>query len=201
MKKVVFSGFVLFFAFACKAQQPIAPSIVPLEKKAEYMDADLDIPDDTYLKDVNHLLDKYIGTWKGTYNNRNYTFIITKYTYAYLNLLEDKLLINYIITDLAGINIANSTTTSIESDPPISGWYFIKNTTNNYVLSYLGKNPNCGQKGVIQISTSKYISVNPSQMKISYYQDNVMINDADCPDFVVAEQVMPGKGGIILTKQ
>lgn len=201
MKKIIFLGFILFFALACKAQQPTAPSIVPVEKKVEYIDADIDIPDDTYLKDVNHLFDKYIGTWKGTYNNRNYTFLITKETDAYLNLLEDRLLMHYIITDASGIIIANSTTNSPDSDPSIFGRYFIKNAVNNYVLSYIGKNAKCGQIGVLQISTSKYIPVNPTQMKMSYYQDNVMINETDCPGFVVAEQIMPGKGGIILTKQ
>jgi hypothetical protein len=54
---------------------------------------------------------------------------------------------------------------------------------------------------VLQISTSKYIPANPTKMKMSYYQDNVMINNADCPGFVVAEQIMPGKGGVILIKQ
>lgn len=199
MKKTVILGFILFFAIACKAQQTTSYTIVPVEKVIEYMDANTKIPDNTYLKDVNHLLDKYVGTWKGTYNNINYTFIITKITTDYANvhlkLQEDRLLMNYIITDASGKTIANSTVAAPNNDPSISGYYF-SNTTHSYFLSYVGKNANCGQKGILDMSVKI-----PTRMKLNYYQDNVIINDTDCPGLAVAVQVMPGKGGIILTKQ
>lgn len=193
MKKIFFLGFILFFGIACKAQQATPSSIVPVEKVIEYMDADAKIPDNTYLKDVNHLLDKYVGTWKGTYDKMNYTFIITKYTDTLLKLKEDKLLMHYIIVDERARTLANSTTST--SNPSIEGCYFSKNT-HSYILNFVGKNAKCRMKGIIDISVKT-----PTRMKLYYYQDNVMINDTDCSGFVLAEQIMPGKGGIILTKQ
>lgn len=177
------------------------PSIVPVEKTAEYVDADIKIPDDTYLKDVNHLLDKFIGTWKGTYNNRNYTFIITQYTDAYNSLLEDLLLMRYLITDQNGTVIEDTRSLDNKDTYVIEGRFFIKNKTNSYLLTYIGKKAKCGQTGQIHISTSKYVPVNPTQMKLNFIPEHIMINETDCPGFTLAEQIMPGKGGIILTKQ
>ncbi len=197
MKNIMFLGLTLFFALMIKAQ----PSIVPVEKTAEYVDADIKIPDDTYLKDVNHLLDKFIGTWKGTLNKRNYTFIITQYTDAYNNLLEDKLLMRYLITDQNGTIIEDTRSLANKETYVIEGRFFIKNTTNNYLLTYIGKNAKCGQSGQIHISTSKYIPINPTQMKLNFIPAHIMIDETDCPGFTLAEQIMPAKGGIILTKQ
>lgn len=197
MKKSILFLFMLVVSITTNAQ----PSIVPVEKTAEYVDADIKIPDDTYLKDVNHLLDKFIGTWKGTLNNRNYTFIITQHTDAYNSLLEDKLLMRYLITDQNGTVIEDTRSLDNKDTYVIEGRFFIKNKTNSYLLTYIGKNAKCGQSGQIHISTSKYISINPTQMKLNFIPDHIMINDTECPGFTLAEQIMPAKGGIILTKQ
>ncbi len=39
----------------------------------------LDIPSGTYKKDLNNVLDPYIGVWKGTLNSRRFTLYIDKY--------------------------------------------------------------------------------------------------------------------------
>lgn len=52
MKKIITLASLIIVTFSCKAQQ-----IVSLEKMIEYRDADTQIPDGTYLKDVNNLLD------------------------------------------------------------------------------------------------------------------------------------------------
>jgi hypothetical protein len=204
MKNIKYFSIVFLLYFYSNAQKAInqtpqaATTIVPVEKMIDYMEGTLGISGDLYFKDVNFLLDKYIGTWKGTNGNYNYEFRITKFTDAFDNHLEDILAIRYIISDNNG-NIIENTISLTDDDPlVITGYYLVKNATNNYVLTYIGKNEKCGQKGMIQISTSKFVPTNPTQMKMNYYQDNIMLTE-DCS--TVATQIMPGKEGIILTKQ
>ena len=66
---------MLFIIIAsCKAQ-----SILPIEKVIDYRNSKTGIPQNiTQIKDVNGLLNKFIGVWKGTYNNKNYEFYIYK---------------------------------------------------------------------------------------------------------------------------
>ncbi|MBZ9652200.1 hypothetical protein LB454_09245 [Psychroflexus sp. CCL10W] len=48
--------------------------IVPLEDYVKYKTYDnLNIQDVTYFKDINNHLDKYVGTWTGTYDNNTLT--------------------------------------------------------------------------------------------------------------------------------
>lgn len=56
MKNIIFLGFTLFFILISKAQ----PTTIPIEKKITFINSQLDIPEDTYLKDVNNLFDKYL---------------------------------------------------------------------------------------------------------------------------------------------
>lgn len=190
MKNIIFLGLTLFFALIIKAQ----PSTIPVENKITFFNSQISIPDDTYLKDVNHLFDKYIGTWKGIYNNRNYTFIITKETHAYRGLLEDRLIMRYTITGINGTIIEDTSTLLNESPFVIKGYIFNEITTQ-YILNYTGKNYKCGQSGQINISVN-----NLSQMKLNYFPDNNMIDDVDCPNLVGAEEIMP-ENGIWLIKQ
>ena len=68
MKNILkISIFVLFtINISCKAQ------IVPLKS--------LDYPDGAYLKDLDNILPFWVGTWKGTVNNKEYTFQFVKFT-------------------------------------------------------------------------------------------------------------------------
>ena len=62
--------------------------------KLNYLNEEDGIPENiTYFKDINHVLDKYIGTWKGTQDNKNYEFKITKITNKPGRITEDRLLI------------------------------------------------------------------------------------------------------------
>lgn len=65
------------------------------------------------------------------------------------------------------------------------------------MLTYYGKNSECGQKGMILISTPKANLINPTLMKLSYIQENILLGD-ECNS--VAQQIMPPKGGVMLTK-
>jgi len=190
MKKLLILGFLILSAISCKAQQ-----IIPLEKAIEYRDSDTEIPDGTYLKDINGLLNKYLGTWKGTYNNKNYTFIVTKIKKDFLGISKDKLLIRYLITTTTGSiledtrNLPDANTLVIEGD-------YLSSNTKYYVLNYFGKNTNCGQSGEVFISTITSSGNKQMKLFLAPYQD--LIDKSVCP--TLATQILPTKS-MILTKQ
>ncbi|MCT4697565.1 DUF6705 family protein [Tenacibaculum haliotis] len=144
MKKIIFIIATLFVIISCKAQ------IIAVEDFENY---NQELPDGAYIKDVNNVLDKYIGTWKGTYNNKNYEFIVQKVTKNNIDLKykHDKLLMRYKITDSNGTELANTLNLPNENYYVINGSYLA--SSGGYKLSYIGLNSECGQNGTIYIST------------------------------------------------
>lgn len=121
---------------SCKAQ------IIAVENFNTY---NKDLEDGAYIKDVNNVLNKFIGTWRGNHNNINYEFKIIKKTISYLGIKEDMLLMRYKITSNNGSVIEN--TLSLPNDSPfvMQNGYVAK--SGSYVFSYIGKNVACGQNG------------------------------------------------------
>lgn len=101
---------------------------------------------------------------------------------------------HYIITDAYG-TIIEDTSTLLDDSPYIIKGYLFNEIATQYILNYTGKNYNCGQSGQINIS----INI-PTQMKLNYFPDKVVIDDVDCPSLIAAEEIMP-ENGIWLTKQ
>ncbi len=190
MKKILILGFIILLNLSCKAQ-----TILPLEEVAKYLDSGNGIPKNiTYIKDVNNILDKYLGTWKGTYNSRNYEFIITKYTSNYKNLLEDKLLMRYVISDSNGTIIEDTRALPDTSSYVIKGDYWEK---SSYFLYYMGKESLCGQKGGIIIDIQP--NSNDSKIRLFFMEQQEILSLKDCPNGN-AIQIMP-VNDLILTKQ
>jgi len=182
----LFIGFLIQAALSCKAQ------IIPVEDHINYMDNEIEIPDGAYVKDVNNLLVKFIGTWKGNFNNKNHEFRIIKHTTNFLGILKDELLMRYKITDSNGATIEDTTKLTDDNIYVIKGDYLDKNKST-YVLSYIGKEYNCGQNGnvFIEVSTNDL-----DNMKFFLVPDGEII---DCP-YSEVSQVLP-IALIILCKQ
>lgn len=145
MKNILIVVLLIVTITSCKAQ------IIAVENFEDYP---YELPDGAYIKDVNNVLDKYVGTWKGSYDNKNYEFRIIKFTevntkYS-LNYKEDMLLMRYKITSSSGTVLAN--TLSLPNDSPyiIRGDYLAK--SGPYVLGYVGLQGDCGQNGNIFMS-------------------------------------------------
>jgi hypothetical protein len=69
MKKlIIIFGIFSMSIMSCKAQ------IIPIEEHREYKENETEIPDGSYLKDVNDILPKFIGTWVGSYDSKTYEF-------------------------------------------------------------------------------------------------------------------------------
>ncbi len=190
MKKLIIAVSLTMITLCCKAQE-----IIPLEKLIEFRDSQTDIADGTYLKDVNGLLNKYLGTWKGTYNNKNYTFIVTKTKLDVLGVFVDKLLVRYLITTTTGLVLEDTRTLTDTNLLVIEGDY-LSNDKKYYVLNYFGKNTTCGQSGEVFISTITSSGNKQMKLFLAPYQD--LIDRSVCP--TLATQILPTKS-MILTKQ
>lgn len=191
MKKIMILGCILLFAMSCKAQ-----TIVPVEKTGDYLDAGNGIPDNTYLKDVNNLLSKYLGTWKGTYGGKNYTFYVTKYTSKFEKVTRDKLLTRYLITTSNGSILEDTRSLPDTSPYVIKGNYFGKDL-RSYASNFFGKNSQCGNKGTVFIRMKNTTN---TQMSFAFEPDKILISEDTCPGFKFAELTLP-REGMMLTKQ
>ncbi len=170
---------------SCKAQ------IIPLEEYVNYSDNEIEVPDGTYFKDVNNLLDKFVGTWTGVYDNKNYEFIITERTIqSEITFLSyDELLMHHKITDASGTIIDDTTQLPDDSLYVIDGVNLTQ--TGSYILNYMGQHLECGQTGEVYISVS---NSNPAEMW--FFLHPAREKYSDC----TVAQVLP-TDTMILTKQ
>lgn len=181
MKKTVV--LILLIILSCKSK------IIKVENFENY---NSDLPDGAYIKDVNNVLDKYVGTWKGVFEGNNYEFRIIKKTEDNLDLKykEDLLLMRYKITDSSG-NIIENTLSLPDNDVlVVSGIHLTE--SGGYLLNYVGRD-DCGQNGDIYISV--YGSQN-KKMQLSLHVYGEFYSE-DCIE--EAQQVIPKE--IELTKQ
>ena len=189
MKKLLILGFIVLTTLSCKAQ------ILPLEDVLKYIDAGNGIPKNiTYIKDVNNVLDKYVGTWKGTYNNRSYEFRIVKVTNKPGRITEDRLLMRYVISDVNGTIVEDTRALPETSPYVVEGDYYDRDV---YFLYYGGKESLCGQIGHIIIDIQP--NSNNNKMRLFFAQQQEILSLKDCPNGS-ATQIMP-LTNLILDKQ
>ncbi len=177
MKRSILMIVIILVALSCKAQ------IIAVEDFEKYP---ADLPEGAYVKDVNHLLEKYVGDWKGVYSKNNYTyeFHIKKRVYSsdIRDLKFDELIMRYHITDSNGNEVFSTLSLPDENAYVIKGWY-LSHTKTHYVLSYIGEESACGQSGDIFIYLGK---TNKDKLYLNLSPDIDMI---DCEK--VAEQILP----------
>ena len=189
MKKITIIAILLLFVLHSKAQ-----NIVPVEKTINYKIAHKGIPTGTYLKDVNNLFAPYIGTWKGTINNKTYTFFITKKTETSYGSSSDQLIIHHLIVDNMGSTLED--TRLSKSGPDITGWFFTEDL-KYYCLNYTGgENWACGRNGRVFI---KKVNATTMSLKLSAYGE--VIDIKRCPGGKMAEQILPTETPVTLVKQ
>ena len=151
-------------------------------------------PDYVYLKDTNNRLNKFVGTWKGTYSDgRSYELHFTKkendYTFGkYWDVLKGRLLIK----SSTGQELLNTLSVT-DDNTSFSGFYFDENL-KKYQLYYSG-NADCNDKGYVYVSFPD--PTNLTQMELVFVQDRDII--ASCSN--AYKTVMPSGKKIILTKQ
>ncbi|MCC9071174.1 hypothetical protein LNQ49_06150 [Flavobacterium sp. F-65] len=190
MKKIIIICILIICNLSCKAQ-----STVPIEKLAEYMREEKDVPESiTYLKDVNGIRDKYVGTWKGNYNGKNYELVFQKKTTSDDRLTEDGLIMRYLITDVNGTVLEDTRTEPDDSPYTTKSYYFDK---SYFVLTYGGRQYQCGQGGELFVMLPK--NTNNTTMELFLTPRQGFIIEQYCPNGA-APQLFP-KTKMTLTKQ
>lgn len=135
--------FLTLFVLGCKAQH-----IIPVEEGYKYVNSEEGIMGNhnyVYLKDINNLLSKFTGTWKGNYNGNIIEVVINKKTVDDGELKEDLLLMRYKITEANGAVLENTLTLPDSSPFVLKNGYVSK--TGSYVFNYIGRDSECGQNG------------------------------------------------------
>lgn len=195
MKNILLIILLFFAGIACKAQT------IPVEGIEEYLvENNLpSVPDGAWIRDVNGLFDKFIGTWEVTHNNHIYTFYIIKKSVVSQSVQIDKLYMKYLITNLNGGVIVD---TRDEVGNSIFGTRFSDNL-DNYVFAFSGEQRKCNNKGKMYLS---YISSPGSfiqQIEIAaYYNQGVVGYDEECEGLVMEDEpLFPLTNRLTLTKQ
>ena len=152
MKRLIFIIYVVFCIQILNAQ-----FIVPVDKVNKYITEYGILPDHTYYKDVNKVLNKYVGTWEGVYKNQTYYFEITKQTKVrssiFPSVFRDDLLIKFKITDNRSKKVIRNTF-NLPDDSLINLSLLTEITENKHVMLYYGgdnEQVNCGDIGDIYL--------------------------------------------------
>lgn len=195
MKNIVYILVLVSNFLSCKAQTALSlNNVIPVEQEVIYKNNEVEVPEGTYYKDVNNLFDKYIGTWIGSYNNKDYEFIVTEYLYnsSIRDLRRDKLIIRYKITDASTGNVIIDTTPLLDDSPMMITGSYLDENGETYHLEYMGEDFICGQNGYVLIAVVN----NNTQMNLAYAVKGEKTDDCLTG---TAEQVLPPF--ITLTKQ
>ncbi|MGE8433876.1 DUF6705 family protein [Chryseobacterium joostei] len=172
---------------SCKAQ------VISLEQVSQCENGNC--PQYTSIKDVNNRLDKYVGTWKGSYTDgRSYEFqFIKKTDYSRWGCKPRDLILGRIqIKKADGTLILNNLNAS-DSNASIKGLEFDKNLIK-YQMYYSG-NAECNDKGYVYLFFPDPNNLN--QMKLTFMQELDII--VSCPSGY--KTLMPDAKAIMLTKQ
>jgi hypothetical protein len=171
MKKSMLLTLFFISSLSCKAQ------IIPIEKVMEYQNQGKSYPTGTnYIKDVNNLLDKYAGTWKGSLDGINCEIQVIKATTQFRSMKSDDLFIKMYITKTDGTVLEDTRALPIENPRVIQGRHL---NGLFYILDYYGKDSKCGETAQV------FIKINPSnssQLIFSHVLDNRVLFAEECPN-------------------
>lgn len=174
-------------AFSCKAQQ-----VYPLNADYE------EVPQNSYLKDLNNELTPYVGVYKANFNGNETTLYITKQEQklektGQKNYYMDALVIKYIIKNSTGLILQD---TKNNNYPNIELYSISTSSTQNTVnFFYSGTNCSVGWGRII------LKKINAIQISWEYRPDDVTTTAAKCPPNLDTTIYLPETRDLIFTKQ
>jgi hypothetical protein len=135
-------------------------------------------PDGTFsIKDVNNVLLRFVGTWKGVYNTNKYEIRIERVTVPFFGGEKDILVMRYKITNNSDILIEETLSIPSNNEVNIKG-YYLQNRT--YIFTYQGTDFECGQYGDVYISAG--YNGNPNKMGLHLNPDHILLDTSACPN-------------------
>lgn len=146
-----------------------------------------------YVKDVNHLLDKYTGTWKGTLDGKSYEFNFVKkekFANEYSDLKWDLLIGRVKVTNQNGVVEYDD---FHKSDNDANWGTVLQSNLKTYLMAFSGNKIGCNDMGYLYLQEPSPAN----KMKIDFYQ----IADIVTKDCTNAQTTIPVNKIIYLTKQ
>ena len=191
MKRTVIILFMILSSLYCKAQV-----IMSIEEYNKCKSTTCGQTTD-YVKDINGTFNKYVGTWKGTDDNKTYEIIVTKTTRTHdmhIRIFKfDALLIRYKITDSKGTVLVTTKTLADNNSYVIKGLGFTKE--GSYKLGFTGTDNNLKNDGYI------LLDVYNGQLRFFFYPERLMAPDGLPNYFPEKPYTFPREKSIYLTKQ
>ena len=176
----------------CKAQV-----IMSIEEYEKYKNTTEEGQFPDYVKDINGTFNKYLGTWKGTDDNKTYEFIVTKVTSSFdmhVRIFKyDALLVRYKITDSNGKVLVDIRSYADNNPYVIKGLVFTEE--GSYKLSFRGTDNNLKNDGDI------LLDIYNGKMRFLFYPEPKVIF-GDPPNYFPNKPLtFPREKAIYLTKQ
>ena len=132
------------------SQQVKSQIIIPVEQYRAYRNGGMRVPENSYFKDVNHVLDQYVGTWSGVQNGKTYTFYIAKELHQRIISKTDRLVMRYTIHSATGQLIEDCRNVPSEDAKAVQGFLY---SSSGYTMDYY-YNFNAGMVGFVDIKQS-----------------------------------------------
>jgi len=189
--------FLIFTFLSCGAQTTI--SLQQMEECAHRPNVALegcpDLQDAKFVKDIGNRLDKFVGIWKGTANEKSYELKLEKkIDFGEYERKWDKIIGRISIKDSQG-NIIYSSINALDSDTNFKG----DNFQHNVYQMYFSANSYCGDIGDVFLEILSTPS-DGSKMRLFYSQGGGHIDIAQCPNYNTYVPLLP-TDWMTLTKQ
>nr|WP_314496821.1 DUF6705 family protein [uncultured Chryseobacterium sp.] len=193
MKNIILILSFLVFTIntSCKAQT------VSLETMSQCSQHPETCPNATYLKDINNSLNKFVGTWSGSYNGKSYEFkFIKQLNFGMENNFKwDRLVGRLRVKDTHGSIIYDTFNETDDSKTNLEGDNFQSNL-KAYIMNFSGNNTDCNEFGNVYLFIKPDI---PNIMTVSLLPGNDIGIEGKCPSNF--QPTIPYRKTITLIKQ
>ncbi|MDF2934238.1 MAG: hypothetical protein K0R36_3569 [Chryseobacterium sp.] len=147
-----------------------------------------------YVKDINNLLNKYVGTWKGNLNGKVYEFNFIKKENVGDDIKDDRLIGRFKVINSIGTVLYNTLNETNDNETFFLGRNF-QPDLEAYMVYFVG-NSACVEYGDVYL---RIYPSTPNQMTVYFHPDNDISVEGSCPPNFVP--TIPYKTTIHLTKQ
>ncbi|WP_312397878.1 DUF6705 family protein [Chryseobacterium sp.] len=188
MKKIIYIT-ILIVSVSCKAQQTYS------------LNTDFDeVPQNSYLKDLNNELDPYIGAYKANYQGNEITLFISKETKKFfkaLHVYKDALSIRYVIKNSVGTTLQDTQNMNFQPNQHNHTIYSQGTYPNQNIIwfNYAGTNCSVGW-GAIELK-----KVSSNQLLWEYRPNDIILDESRCPQGADINIYLPETKDLIFTKQ
>ncbi len=129
-----------------------------------------------FVKDTDNRLDRFVGTWKGTFNGKQVELKLEKKEdFGRWDVKWDKLMGKIRVKDNQGNIIFDSFQDPEEDANP----YGVNFQGSSYEMRFSGKDE-CEDYGILFININS-VPINGTKMKLHYFRDGDVVDTATCP--------------------